>query len=297
MAITTTTNSFNQKAVFHNDVDFSGNKVTIGKDLEVDGKIQVNSKEDIIDKDGNKIIDIDLSNYVTLDTKQTITANKTIGSYHTLKFLDTSGDEALSIQGSLFTGQAEFMTFRRPIRSYNQPLDNGGVIYINKTAGSLDIYQDKVTSNRHTVYTYNGVTLTNHTDFKFIYSSHNLSLPTLTSNEIIATQAYVTSNIPAYYRHSITIKFGTSGELHFTAQSKSNTIVDSLQDAITLFGNTDITCMGVTKSGYIAIMVHIGTSSTDSLVYEITTNGGSAVTQSLGTLGFTEIGDSVTAIS
>lgn len=155
MAITTTTREFKQRCVFYADVDFACEKVTFGKDIELDGGVQLNSPSDISFKDG----------------------------------------------------------------------------------GSLN-----------------------------------------------------------YYRHSITIKFGRNGEIRFTAHSKSNLVADSLQDLITLLGNTDIACSGVPKARNIAMMVHVGTTVSDCSIYEIPISGGSSVNETFGALGFTAVGDSVTLI-
>ena len=89
--IKTTKTDFKQKQVFHDTMDVEG-KATFGGDAEVDGKIIVNSANDIVDKDGKPIID-SATGGVTLDTEQTITGQK---HFKTGSYQVTIGGEAVS---------------------------------------------------------------------------------------------------------------------------------------------------------------------------------------------------------
>lgn len=111
------------------------------------------------------------------------------------------------------------------------------------------------------------------------------------------------------YRHTVLISTPTNktAYLAFTAESEKNTIIDSIQDLITVFGNTSIACSGIFRDGDPAnsqslLMINIGTSISDTTIaaatFEnnaITDFSNASFTDTFGTTGFT-ITDNVTAM-
>lgn len=105
-----------------------------------------------------------------------------------------------------------------------------------------------------------------------------------------------------FFRHTIRM-YEIKGDnetasVFFTAYSKSNLVIDSWQDLLSFFGNTDFAvngCLGTGSRGEIYYadlpsFIHIGTTIADTIVYNLmgTQSGTGAM--------FVTIEDSVTAV-
>lgn len=109
--------------------------------------------------------------------------------------------------------------------------------------------------------------------------------------------------VPTYYKHTVQVHFGDNSQITFTAYSKKNTVIDSAQDLISLFGNTEFECSGVVVNGTtagIAYKVIIGTALSGCSVswqeFSQTPFRRNIEFSSLGPSGFTSVDDSVTTL-
>lgn len=101
----------------------------------------------------------------------------------------------------------------------------------------------------------------------------------------------LTSDIPTYYKHFITLTGDTGKMFTLNVTTKDNTVIDSLTDLFTTLGNTDIAGYGTNGTDtYFA--VHVGTSSD-----ETTFTKADGTTASLTEAGYTAVADSVTTVS
>ena len=75
------------------------------------------------------------------------------------------------------------------------------------------------------------------------------------------------------YRHTVTFSESGLGYVNrFTAYSEKNTPIDSIQDLITVFGNTKLMCTGTIESGsYPCVGIDIGTTA-DTILFLGLTN-------------------------
>ena len=113
------------------------------------------------------------------------------------------------------------------------------------------------------------------------------------------------------YRHCVTIKATTDNGtrkvvMSFTAESEKNLPIDSIQDLITVFGNTSLTATGLTyaeSNGSVnttfIFRIEVKSSANDTQIVFMTFSTGDIVsipfTQMFGATGFT-ITDTVTAM-
>lgn len=110
------------------------------------------------------------------------------------------------------------------------------------------------------------------------------------------------------YRHTVLISEPTNktAYLAFTAESEKNTPIDSIQDLITVFGNTSIACSGLYRDGDPSnekslLMINVGTSISNTTIASATlenssiTSFSNALFTDIFDTGFT-ITDNVTAM-
>lgn len=219
--------------------------LTVGKNLEVDGKITINSANDLVTKDGSSF--------------------GGGGSSTSLKDRNASAEVEGGERSTFW-----FLQDDRTVFSVENGADTAAtLVSIGKT------YDGKVyITNIRKADNLNGI---------------NIDLPAKSGTFALLDDIQ-------RFQHSITMKFGTNGEIRFTAISSKNIVIDSIQDLIEVFGNTSIACSGVTKANTIATMISIGATSLAIAVYEMPIAGGTAISDSYITLGFTEISDLVTTI-
>ena len=102
------------------------------------------------------------------------------------------------------------------------------------------------------------------------------------------------------YRHTVTIYKPNEACFRFTDYSEKNTVIDSVQDLITVFGNTKISGSGsvaTLETGlmYIYIGINVGTTIDNTVMISSNEIEAENFTDVFGTTGFT-ITDNVTAM-
>lgn len=219
--------------------------LTVGKNLEVDGKLTINSADDLVIKDGSSF----------------------------------GGGSGNSITNGAVTAEV----YSSSGRDYFRVTQNDkSFFYVRNGDETIPTILSLARVFNNNLY-YTNISK------RDLLTSISLVLPAKSGTLALLDDIQ-------RFQHSVTMKFGTNGEIRFTAISSKNLVIDSIQDLIDVFGNTSIACSGVTKANTIATMISIGTNPLAIVIYEIPIAGGTAVSDSHITLGFTEISDSVTTI-
>ena len=90
--------------------------------------------------------------------------------------------------------------------------------------------------------------------------------------DINTNKAEIAKKQSTLYRH--TVEFSESGlgyTNRFTAYSEKNMVIDSVQDLITVFGNTKLQCSGTTEGGHgICIGIDVGTTADTTFFVNMT---------------------------
>ena len=271
-------------------------KATFGSDVEVDGKLQVNTASDIVTKDGTSLGE----EYYALS--------------HTFALNDSNNDEyqltdeewnAIYNNGSpknlLINNQIKFKSagmFSILDSVIILLYDNVGfnIINIGDATYKFIIYHDGNNSlaqftlssmpKQITIDPSNGTlklsdTFVNDSDQRAKIGTINgqLIMTTMGSSENVDFQLATKQECWARYRHTVDITGKNSKgsnyiSLRFTALSSKNTPIDSIQDLITLFANTKlVACGSLNNNDDDSILtlikgINVGTSITDTtLVY------------------------------
>lgn len=223
-------------------VDNKGN-MEVGKDLGVDGTLTINSATDLKTKDGTSI------GGGTLYEPSIVKAEE--GAIYIPANLIEKYDKGETLGVLLFGTQTPCLLLKDEqtatnalsIISYDS--DNETLVYkiypINKTDGKIDIA---------TPITFSPLAST---DF-FTYLS--------------AIEKKVGTKQSTLYRHTVTFSESGSGYTNrFTAYSEKNTPIDSIQDLITVFGNTKLMCVGTIEAGSNpCVGIDIGTTA-DTILF------------------------------
>ena len=182
---------------------------------------------------------------------------------------------------------------------------------ISESVSTLSIEAVKKNSNA----TLNSVTLPNASSLKTKDGTGFASKSDLSN---LATKEEMNAKQSTLYRHTVCIINANAQlgpfALSFTAESEKNLEIDSIQDLISVFGNTSLSCNGflwdsVSNSsapyGAIVFRINIGTAlascTVDYYIFsqtdgpELTYGEDSSLTDFIGTSGFT-ISDTVTAM-
>lgn len=213
MAVKTTKIQCNQDVDLRGKADIEG-KVTCGNDVEVDGKLTINSAKDLKTKDGSSIGGSDTSPW------------KVIPAYKMWGFENTNDgtNTYYGISGDSFIYIAENT-------SQDNPIDfQVGFIPLGGITPGIGIYS--FTDN------ISGITSKITVPDDFITRSQDINL-----GDINKKQATL-------YRHTVTfLEDGLGYANRFTAYSEKNTPINSIQDLITVFGNTKLQCLGTVEQG------------------------------------------------
>ena len=266
-------------------------KATFGSDVEVDGKLQVNTASDIVTKDGTSLGE----EYYALS--------------HTFAHNDSNNDEyqltdeewnAIYNDGSpknlLINNQIKFKSAGIYSSSSITILlyDNVGYNFINLTDATYKfiIYHDYNNSQEQLTLSsmpkqitidpsYDTLelsdTFVNDSDQRAKIGTINgqLIMTTMGSSENVDFKLATKQECWARYRHTVDITGKNSKgtnyiSLRFTALSSKNTPIDSIQDLITLFANTKLeTCGSLNGNDDDSILtlikgINVGTSITDT---------------------------------
>ena len=227
----------NAKAVFHGKVEHSED-VTFGKNTEFDGEVTINSAKDLKTKDGTGFGGSLPSPWlVDSNTLMWILENEGLKAYIGFILLDNT----MPVYGCDFSQIGECTSYLIPI----------GATY-NANDSVLCIYKKGDITSRIFV------------DVDFINNSTEINLSDINTNK-----AEIAKKQSTLYRHTIDIDAGGLGLHTFvTALSEKNTVIDSIQDLVAVFGNTKLMATGMfgTNSEYTA-MLEVGTSLTNTYVH------------------------------
>lgn len=117
---------------------------------------------------------------------------------------------------------------------------------------------------------------------------------------VVALTSDLDAKQSTLYRHTVTIYKPNEACFRFTDYSEKNTVIDSVQDLITVFGNTKISGSGsvaTLETGlmYIYIGINVGTTIDNTVMISSNEIEAENFTDVFGTTGFT-ITDNVTAM-
>lgn len=227
MAVKTTKIQYNQDVDFRGKADIEG-KLTCGSDVEVDGKVKINSAKDLVTKDGTSIgggddiFEISLSRLGD-EMKTTLTADE-IAKYKASSLVFIRDDEGM---GSISL-----------LRS------DGGDAQVGYSNHSLFTFLGNLTDNVYSIQIE-------------LIDLRKYALKT----DLNAKQATL-------YRHTVTFSESGLGYTNrFTAYSEKNTPIDSIQDLITVFGNTELMCTGTIEAGSNpCVGINVGTTA-DTILF------------------------------
>lgn len=307
MAVKTTKIQCNQDVDLRGKVDVEG-KVTCGSDVEVDGKLQINSASDLKTKDGSsfgggiEFYEIDMGT----DKSHTITEeqfNNAKGK--NIKAIYNNKEWYFYYQSTLEKSEYGVIiclysaSFGLNLDTFNQSL------YIGQLLKTGTTYIFGIASFVYPT----GIKLGSDTSDKLILSlssddESKAYVATINGFPVISSASQEDIKVQStLYRHTVTIWNNNNASLIFTAESEKNTPIDSIQDLVTVFGNTKLACSGMkweSASSIIHIMrLDVGTSISDTNVYTAGSEDGSfgeeTFSDILGATGLI-ITDTVTAM-
>ena len=240
----------NAKAHFASKTDFS-DKATFGSDVEVDGKLQVNTASDIVTKDGTSV-------------------GEYTATYPIFGLL--SDDNALEILNALYAKENFVKTY-----SLLTPISVNNIdTFVLTTDSNMLNFSLKIIKNSNNFIEYVWCNSWNDDSgiiqYIFLIGSDNK----IDYLKVLSWDIAVTiPTVWAQYRHTVDITGKNSKgtnyiSLRFTALSSKNTPIDSIQDLITLFANTKlVACGNLNNNDDDSILtlikgINVGTSITDT---------------------------------
>lgn len=298
-----------------------------GANVDIDGKLTLNSKDDIVLKDGSELggkVELPITN-AELDENGDFILNKNAyiisapdNNSLNIGFAKGDSDDASKaiesvislgegvIQlinanlsegsgssvtfGSEFGGVSGFVDFSRDghVFVFDYDFDNNDMLfwadfvpyYINFPEASL----------RKPFY---GTLL------PIVPASSAVGDYVLKASKTSDGTTYAWKTEVVYYQHTLTLS-GTDAKLTLTAISKSNDVIDSLQDLANLFGGKSVSASGLAKINSVVCQVTklaVNETPSNSVVTALSLTDLSQSTSTLGALGVTTIADEVTTIN
>lgn len=239
MAVKTTKIQCNQDVDLRGKVDVEGD-VTCGKNLEVDGQVTINSAKDLKTKDGTGF-GSDTSPWKVVGEELIWGYEARDGtSYQVLGIAPMESGLINIIQDTKESGPLNLILEFSTTGALSQ--DIGLFICINEL---LNITSKVILPD----------------DFATKSQIINLGDININKENIAKKQSTL-------YRHTVTFcESGLGYNNRFTAYSEKNTPIDSIQDLITVFGNTELMCAGTIESGSdICTGINIGTTA-DTILF------------------------------
>lgn len=194
------------------------NDATFGANVEVDGKLTLNSTSDIVFKDGSTFETggVDLSNYVDLDSSQIITGQK---EFHRIS--DSSGSYVF------INNEAESSIVGVIVSSRENPYDTSSFYGYQRAeldANGYRVFYKVGSTSYYAYYNYSGITAT-YSSFSFSIGGKTINMPTAAGTLALTTDI---PSVPSYYRHNITAKLineddDTTALIHFSIINQSST--------------------------------------------------------------------------
>lgn len=271
---------FNADAHFSGDTTYEGN-ATFGKNVEVDGKLTLNSADDLVDKDGNDLItaqSIDTSKFVTTDTEQTISGTKTFAQDTELRFAYSNYYCAIKYRAI----DGRFPSF--------SILGNDNIHewYFNSRPGngSFGIYD----TTGNTVVMSMGHLESSDQNYVFSDKYGRIIIPNTSGTFAL------TSDIPTYYRHTISITGGTTQspiKAYFTLVDKNSANITA-DNLYTRLSGESIAVSGIYGSGTqlnILTIINFGSDAANTTVSMISVADSSADDVKLSELGTIAVSD------
>lgn len=312
-----------QSQANQNSIDISLLKTnTIKKDTDASLKsLTLPSASDLKTKDGTSFgggdtssiptdinVDSDFNLVLEHDGKVITGQKKLVKSFKYAENGDFVYDKNIYIYNS---SNGNYKEFKYIFDSYGHRVDNGGFHYFENEQNS-DIYYSGfniyIKSNNITSPYSLGFLITKKVKadtciFSIKYTSQDdssvgrtLNLPTKSGT--IARIEDLATKQSTLYRHTVTIYKPSEVCFRFTDYSEKNTVIDSVQDLITVFGNTKISGSGsivTLETGLMSIYIGIDVGTTIDNTVMINSNDleQENFTDVFGTTGFT-ITDEVT---
>lgn len=266
MAVKTTKIQYNQDVDFRGKADIEG-KLTCGSDVEVDGKLQINSAKDLVTKDGTSIggggdVSLDKVNeFVNGNTVISLidtVSNPWGGGYYTGIMSKIKG-KTYQTSPFIFIGLEGTGTNLKPVALVADSL-SASASKVEFHVGDYGEWGMVINHNGYTRYL----------SGEIYYQSYHLSFPTKSGTLALKTDIPdVSTKQATLYRHTIDIDAGGLGlHTYITALSEKNTVIDSVQDLVAVFGNTKLMATGMfgTDSETTA-MLEVGTTMLDTYVH------------------------------
>lgn len=278
-----------------------------GADVEVDGALTINSAKDLKTKDGSSLGDtiptLEITNTddgMALTSSSLAIVKSRVGKHSPI------GKATID-----YVGQSLTVTFYENAtlnKGFDHPFIcspmfiNLGIINIwSISTINLDTGQIETFSLNN--YTGFAISDTNVILADDTYANYHgtMYINTINGKPIVSgTESKDIKVQSTLYRHTIDIAAGGLGlHTYITALSEKNTVIDSIQDLVTVFGNTKLMATGQHSSdSRTSALVEVGTSLTNTYVYDSAGNKASLAEWSSIGPGETHlvISDSVTAM-
>lgn len=214
-----------------------------GADVEVDGSLTINSAKDLKTKDGSSFggeVEYVVATY-----------NESIGEYDKLSASDVRKlKEGAPLKLNNFIGYPVGILDMQIIMAITLTVSDNTVVL---AAVFVDIDNDGLGKISEEVYPFPDIT----------------TLATKDELSNYATKTDLNAKQSTLYRHTIDIDAGGLGlHTYVTALSKKNTVIDSIQDLVAVFGNTKLMATGSFGSdSEITAMLEVGTTMLDTYVH------------------------------
>lgn len=257
-------------------VDKNGN-MEVGKNLGVDGTLTINSAKDLVTKDGTSIgggsdfyeIEIIGDNFSSKLTEQQFNELKENTKNLKIKYKNEYYYFYYQWHTAYAEASIESLSYSSSYGiDYSKFVYGFMICYILKTTSEITI-------NCHIATMPSSIRINSNNDYLELTNDDEAKVwfATINGQRVIDSASIADIKVQAtLYRH--TVEFSESGlgyTNRFTAYSEKNTPIDSIQDLITIFGNTKLQCSGTTNRGAEpCIGIDVGTNADTTFFVNIT---------------------------
>lgn len=240
MAVKTTKVQCNQDVDLRGKVDVEG-KVTCGGDAEVDGDLTINSASNLKTKDGTSLGEIDVFEltYSRFVGEETPTATLTDDEISKLKTCDLL---RIKDSDSIYTFSNLMGTYFADTAILSAELSISCYCILDEDSKTLILHLNQIeTVSKKTLDDFTNVVV-----------------------------KLVNDKQSTLYRHTIDIAAGGLGlHTYVMALSEKNTVIDSIQDLVAVFGNTKLMATGQhSADSKMSALLEVGTSLTNTYVWD-----------------------------
>lgn len=252
MAVKTTKIQCNQDVDLRGKVDVEG-KLTCGGDAEFDGVVTINSAKDLKTKDGTEFA---TEEYVTIDISD-INMQNLPYEKNVLPQIGEIYNNGHLRSLKLVIGDITIFTAKPVLDLLSTAPTDGAIGYAISSFsafGGISVYVDYDSKSSKGTYSRLIISKVDYFDLADVQN--------LINNAVKDKQVTL-------YRHTIDIDAGGLGlHTYVTALSEKNTVIDSVQDLVAVFGNTKLMATGMFGNDNDATaMLEVGTTMLNTYVH------------------------------